>query len=313
MSLKARWIVGAGLSVVLAIAVLRVVWGSPLRASPGLQEGEIDLETYTLLRAQVDTLREQGRDVSSLETVIADIDRWIAEDKVAEANLRIKDLEQALADFDLLVRPTYLPESDLPPAPVYLPVSQAGDTVLLEEDFAGVDVLNAWQREFLSFDPGNMAVWEQRQNALHLNMGAGGMQIVGMINVVGADWSDYVYSVDVFPEQNLEVGVVFRHHEGDFYRFRFLSYEHREQGTRLLERVTGQDVLVLDQADGPGYQLGQWYNVQVVVEGPQITVYLNGELVVQATDDVLSQGQVGVYALSLGDVYFDNVRVTTLR
>jgi hypothetical protein len=314
MSSKARWFVGAGLSLIVVLLVVLFVWGNPLRASPGLQEGQIDIETYESLKPQVEDLRSQGRDVSYLDSIIADIEHWIAEGKAAEANLRIKDLEQALLDFDQLPQPTYEPEASLPPAPAYMPVSQAGDTVLLEEDFSGAGVLSAWESAFLSYDPGNMARWEQRQEALFINEGAGGMQIVGLINVVGdAAWSDYVYSVDIFPVRNLEIGVVFRHQEGEFYRFRFLSEEHQAEGTRLLELVQGEKVSVLAQADGPGYGLGQWHNVQVVLQGSQISVYLNGELVLQATDGTLSQGRVGTYALSLGDVYFDNVRVTTLR
>ncbi|MBN1483774.1 MAG: DUF1080 domain-containing protein [Chloroflexia bacterium] len=313
MSPRARWVVGVGLMLVAVVFVVLFVWGNPLGASPGRQDDQIDLERYETLKSQVEDLRSQGRDISYLDSIVADIEMWVAQDKVAEANLRIKDLEQALIDFDLQPLPDYQPQAPLPPAPAYAPVAAAGGTILLEEDFAAQGVLNAWQSAFLSFDPGNMAHWEQRQEALYLNIGAGGMQIVGMINVVGEVWSDYVYSVDIYPEYNLEIGLVIRYQDGAFYRFRFLNHEHGESGTRLLELVQGDSVTVLDQADGPGYQSGQWYNVQAVAEGPQLSVYLNGQLILEAQDATLEQGQIGVYALSLGDVYFDNVRVTSVR
>jgi len=274
---------------------------------------QIDLERYAALKTQVEALRGQGRDVSYLDTIISDIEMWIAAGKATEANLRIKDLEAALIDFETKVWPTARPQPTLPPAPAYEPVPQAGESVLFEEDFSAPGTLEAWESLFLSFDPGNTAAWEIRQNALYLNERAGGMQIVGMVDVAGEDWQDYVYNVDIWPLGNTEVGAVFRYRDGNFYRFRFLSWEYTNRPTRLLERVSGGETVILDQAEGPGYESGQWYNVQIVADGAEITVYLDGEVVLQANDDLLAQGKIGAYALSVGYVYFDNVWVTSVR
>ncbi|MGC8959181.1 MAG: hypothetical protein ACP5OO_05265 [Chloroflexia bacterium] len=310
MTSSRRWIVlVVGFFVLVGLAAL--LW-IPLRATP-VQQGEIDYERFATLKGRVNELRQQGYDVSSLERIVADVEYWIAQGKVFEANLRINDLEADLNDprnWGALPTP---PEVVLPPAPSAAPIPEAGATILFQEDFASPSALDVWQNLSLPPDPGNTAHWEVRQNALYLNMGAGSMQMVGMMNLVGDNWEDYVYSVDIYPLGNQEIGAVVRYQDGNFYRFRFLSWEHTRGPTRFLERVEKGQTTVLVAAEGPGYQYQRWYNVQIAVSGTRIAVYLDGQPVLQAEDDRLGRGQVGVFALSLGDVYFDNVRVSTVR
>lgn len=301
-----------GVLVVLALLTVALSACSVSWASPG-QQGGVDLERYNALKDQVEDLRQQGRDVSRLDQIIADIDMWIAQDKVAEANLRLSDLESDLNNFDLLPTPARPPELVLPPASIYSPAPESGDTVLFETGFADPNTLTAWTGSFLQPDPGNMAEWKAQAGALCLDMGAGGMAWVGMIDVASGSWTDYVYSVDIYPLNTLEVGAIVRYQDGAFYRFRFLSGEYQGIPTRLLERVEGDEVTVLATAEGPGYDYMQWYNVQIVVNGSQIVVYLNGQDILQAMDGTLAAGQVGVYGLSNGNACFDNVRVTTVR
>lgn len=313
MSLKLGRIVVFVVLVAVAAVVLGVVLaGNPLRASPGQQEG-IDLERYAALKSRVEALRQQGRDVSRLDRTIADIDYWIAQGKVAEANLRISDLESDVNNFDTLPPPVYPTERSLPPVPVYAPAPESGGTVLLQEDFSGAGALAAWESKFLLEDPGNMATWALHLGALRLRLGGGGMQWVGMVDVVGQDWGDYVYSVDMLSAGAQEIGAVVRYSDGGFYRFRFLSDEHKGTPTRLLELVQEGKVVVLAQAEGAGFEFERWYNVQFVARGSDLAVYLDGQLLFKTSDDALPQGRVGVFGLASGDAYFDNVRVTSVR
>jgi len=299
------------MAVVAALVV--VLSGCAASAASPAPQGTVDLERYGALKARVEDLRAQGRDVSRLDQIVADIDMWIDQGKVAEANLRISDLESDLNNFDLLPTPNRPAGLVLPPAPAYEAVAEAGDTVLFQADFADPNVESAWTWSFLQQDPGNMATWKGQAGALCLDMGAGGMSWVGMIDVAGEAWADYVYSVDIYPLNTLEVGAIFRYQEGAFYRFRFLSGEYQDIPTRVLERVEGDQVTVLATAAGPGYDYDQWYNVQIVVSGSQLRVYLNGQLIIEAADGGLAKGQVGMYGLSNGNACFDNARVTTVR
>lgn len=298
-------------SVLVAVLALAGCGDLPTPPAGQPSSGQIDTARYQALKSQVEDLRRQGRDVSDLDAIVADIEMWIAAGKVAEANLRITDLAGALADLDNRVPPTRRPEAALPPAPAFAPVR--GGDVLYAEDFESPGALAAWEEHIFTNVPGTMARWEVRQGALYLNQDAGSPARVGMVDVVGDGWADVVLSVDILPEGNLEVGVVFRYGEGGFYRFRLLNGDYNPVGTRVLERVEGEGVVVLDKQDGPGYQMGQWHNVQVVADGEQLTVYLNGEQVSQALDDQWRDGKVGVYALSDGQVYFDNIRVMAIR
>ncbi len=305
-------VIGASILIILAGAVVLLAIGIPLRASPGQQVG-VDLERLAALKDRVEELRRQGYDVSRLDLTIADVEQWIAQGKTFEASLRLSDLEADLSDPRMWGKPPAPVPADLPPAPSFPPLPESGSTVLFQEDFPSPNALASWQSAFLSPDPGNMAHWEVRQGALYLNLEAGGMQIVGMVNVAGETWADYVYEADLYATGNLEMGLVFRYRDGDFYRFRFLSWEHVGVPTRLLERVIGGQTTLLAASEGPGYRFGQWYHVGIVTNGPRITVYLDGQPILEAEDGHLSQGKVGVFALSLGDVYVDNIRVTTVR
>ena len=310
MAPKVRIALLIGLLILIGLGVLS--FRLPLRASPGQPTG-IDYERFAALKSRVDELRRQGYDVSRLETTISDVEYWIAQDKVFEANLRIADLEADLSDPRVWGAPPPLSPMVLPPAPPASPISDTGSHTLFQEDFASPEALNGWQGFPLSPSPDNTARWEIRQGALYLNMGGGSMEIVGMVNLLNQDWEDYVYSADIYAIGNQEVGVVFRCQGSNFYRFRFLSHEHTGNPTRFLEWVEGGKPMVLATADGPGYQPQRWYNVQIAARGPQITVYLDGQPILQATDYRSGRGRVGVFALSLGDVYFDNIRVSAVR
>lgn len=311
MSLKVRVVLAAGLLLVAAAAVFLIVL-NPLRASPGHQEG-IDLERFADLKARVERLRLQGHDVSRLDATIASIEQWISQGDVFAASLSIGDLQSDLDYFEAHGFPVYPTAEALPPAPRYPAIPEAGERVLFQDDFSSGGALSAWQEHAYPRDPGNMAFWELDQQALHLNLGAGSLSTIAMVQVAGQSYDNFVYSVDIYPQDNQEVGAVFRYQNDSYYRFRFLSGEHSGVPTRLLERVDGGQAVVLAAAEGRGFQPGQWYNVQIVARGSQIAVYLDGQPILQATDSQLARGQVGVFGLSLGNAYFDNVRVTEAR
>lgn len=57
---------------------------------------------------------------------------------------------------------------------------------------------------------------------------------------------------------------------------------------------------------------GVWQELRVYVRGSLIRGYLNGKLVVEATDNTFSAGKVGLWTKADSNTCFDNVLITTL-
>lgn len=124
----------------------------------------------------------------------------------------------------------------------------------------------------------------------------------------GSDrWTDYDFKVRMLSSDNDAIGVMFRYQgRDDYYRFSMDS----ERGYRRLVKNRGGQFTVL--AESPvGYTPGQWYWVEVKAHGPVIYVYLNGTLILSATDtEPLTSGGIGLYSWGSDDVCFDDVTVT---
>jgi hypothetical protein len=123
------------------------------------------------------------------------------------------------------------------------------------------------------------------------------------------DWTDYTIQASVYPEANIELGVVFRRQGDSFYRFRVVNKNYRDQNKIVLEKVTGGKATVLAVQPGPGYTDHQWYTLTVTARGSRLEARINDEPALTAEDASLSHGQIGLYGIAIGDLGFDNVTV----
>ncbi|MGD8240167.1 MAG: DUF1080 domain-containing protein, partial [Armatimonadota bacterium] len=57
-----------------------------------------------------------------------------------------------------------------------------------------------------------------------------------------------------------------------------------------------------------GYQANRWYSLRIVLAGPRITVYLDGEKDLEATDDTLGKGTFALYSWGSTGAKFRSVR-----
>jgi hypothetical protein len=124
----------------------------------------------------------------------------------------------------------------------------------------------------------------------------------------GAAWSDYRLSVSVASDDDDAVGVLFRYRDsGNYYRF---SFDRQRRYRRLVKKVDGQYYLLAE--DGFRYAKGQTYQVEAVVRGSVIEVYVDGGLVFSVVDDGVSGGTVGMYCWGNAGAWFDNILVEGL-
>lgn len=115
--------------------------------------------------------------------------------------------------------------------------------------------------------------------------------------------------VQVYPQGNQVVGMVFRSSDAGYYLFRVF----RDGGTPPLRRElqrydskTGEYVSLAQDTKGKGYVDGIAQSLRVDLNGDLIQCFFQGEKVFEMRDATLTKGQAGVYTLALGDVQFDN-------
>ena len=124
-------------------------------------------------------------------------------------------------------------------------------------------------------------------------------------NIVGAlPLGDYVVSVWATPLDNDQFGVLFRYRdERNCYRLR--TYADREQFWALDKIVNGTQETIA-RVNERCCLPGRTYLVEVAVCGDKIRAYVDGELLVSATDDTHRSGRAGFCCIGQSGMIFDD-------
>ncbi|MGD8240981.1 MAG: PQQ-binding-like beta-propeller repeat protein, partial [Armatimonadota bacterium] len=102
----------------------------------------------------------------------------------------------------------------------------------------------------------------------------------------GRDLTDGELSLELSSADNDGIGVAFRFGgPGRHYEWAMDA----QRGYHRLACKDGDSFRVLARNTG-GYQANRWYSLRIVLAGPRITVYLDGEKDLEATDDTLGKG-----------------------
>jgi hypothetical protein len=102
-------------------------------------------------------------------------------------------------------------------------------------------------------------------------------------------------------------GLIFRVQDRDNYYV--LVADALEKSVTLAKRVGGQS---RDVADGAAeVAAGRWHDLRVEATGNRLRGFLDGQPVVEATDDSHRSGQVGLWTKADSTVCFDDVDVKT--
>ncbi|RME53525.1 DUF2341 domain-containing protein [Candidatus Woesearchaeota archaeon] len=127
----------------------------------------------------------------------------------------------------------------------------------------------------------------------------------------GINVTNFNLTAKLYAGDNDGMGLMFRYvNQTNYYRVRF-------EGTsnyRRLEKVVNDSVTVLDSdtlTDG-GLTQNAWHTVTVIAEGNTIEVYLDGTLVLNATDTAHAAGSIALYSWGMSDARFDNVTLSSL-
>ena len=118
-------------------------------------------------------------------------------------------------------------------------------------------------------------------------------------------WDDYLLDVDFRSTDDDGIGAFFRYQdENNFYLF----YWREEVEHRALKKfVDGVEIDLI--ADTARYDINRWYNLKIEATGPEITVWLDDEILYEVTDSTFEAGKAGVYCWANQSSYWDNFKV----
>jgi PKD repeat protein len=124
----------------------------------------------------------------------------------------------------------------------------------------------------------------------------------------GLGWTDYKARFRMRSTDDDTLGLLFRYIDNDnWYRF---SWDAQLKQRRLVKKAGG--VYTLLAADNVPYVLGQNYQVEVVAQGAQLEVWVDGVRVFQVSDASHNRGSVAFYAWQNNAAFFDNLVVEDL-
>jgi Domain of Unknown Function (DUF1080) len=102
--------------------------------------------------------------------------------------------------------------------------------------------------------------------------------------------------------------VLFRQQDANnWYRF---SWDRQLNQRRLVKKVAG--VYTLLAADNVPYVLGQNHDVELVVQGSRIEVWVDGARIFEVTDASLPTGTIGFTTWQNNGAFFDDVQVNEM-
>jgi len=124
----------------------------------------------------------------------------------------------------------------------------------------------------------------------------------------GIDWTDYRTTLTIRSEDDDAIGLMFRYQDNEnYYRF---SWDKQRSYRRLIKKVNG-DVSLLDE-DTVQYATGQNYRVEVIAQGDNLQVFIDGTLTFSETDSSLISGTIALYSWGNIGSYFDDILVEDL-
>ena len=194
-------------------------------------------------------------------------------------------------------------------------VTDAASPVLLDDDFsdgdyAGWTIVDEGTLYGPSLWSASSGVMVQSSNIYSEPRTASELSKLGTYAYYsgGPGWTDYQADLTIRSQDDDDIGVMFRYKDsGNYYRF---SWDRERNYRRLVKKQGG--VFSLLAGDSVPYMIGQTYQLRIVVQGPLLTVSIDGVPVFSVTDAGIGSGSIALYSWGNSGGYFDDVVVEGL-
>ena len=116
----------------------------------------------------------------------------------------------------------------------------------------------------------------------------------------------------VYATSGSPVGVAFRGSDEGYYRVVLHAAAPNDKSKAWIERVTGsvtERIAEAPIAAFSGYDVETWRYVKVTAQGSNITVAVDGNTILTASDSKYSSGWAGIWTLADQGASFDNIRI----
>ena len=124
------------------------------------------------------------------------------------------------------------------------------------------------------------------------------------IYTAGKHFADGQLSLEIASSDNDGFGVAFRLTDAEEH---YLFAMDAQRSFRVLAGKRGNVYRVLAHNDR-GYQANRWYQLRIVLDGPRITVFVDGEKDLEAVDGTLPRGTFALYSWGSTGAKFRNLR-----
>jgi hypothetical protein len=139
----------------------------------------------------------------------------------------------------------------------------------------------------------------------HKNLWGSQQERIGTMRIFepGADHADGELSLEIASADIDTIGVTFRLQDND----RYYVWAMDGAGWHALACKDRDNYRVL-ASNRKGYETDRWYQLKIVLEGPKISVYVDGEKDLEATDPTFDTGTFALYAWGSAGAKFRNVK-----
>lgn len=216
----------------------------------------------------------------------------------------------------LLEYPDYPPTPTIGPNPTAAPA--VASAPLAADGFEDAASLAGWQ--FVDLEPvlaDSRANWVVSEGRLAQDAAgrAKNPSIQETAALSGAVGTDYTVQVSFYDQLNGVAGLIARYSGAEpttasYYRYRVLKSTYAATPKQVLEKVEQGVATTLSEVEAPGFTERTWNVLALTVQGGQLTVRLNGQVVAEAQDAApLPAGQAGIYTRAIGGILFDDFSV----
>ncbi|MPZ75677.1 MAG: DUF1080 domain-containing protein [Deltaproteobacteria bacterium] len=193
------------------------------------------------------------------------------------------------------------------------------DDVLVEDLASGSTLLSAdfndgSSRGWTFIDEGNQdgpSSWSASNGALTQNRNIGSEEpgyLGSYALYTEGSWKDYRVSLKMRSHDDDPFGIMFRYQDNNnYYRF---SWDKETAGRQLLKRENGAFKIIAH--DAVPYVTGQNYRAEIIAQGNQLKVNIDGKQVFATTDESFRGGRIALFSSANNGVVFDDVLVVDL-
>jgi hypothetical protein len=192
-------------------------------------------------------------------------------------------------------------------------VMDANKTYLLVEDFeegdyTGWTIVDQGNEATPSYWSAETGVMIQSSNIYSLPVALAKLGTFALY-MDGLGWTDYQFSLIICSNDDDSIGVMFRYQDANnYYRF---EWDKQRKYCRLVKCDSGNFKLLKEGTDF--YVTDRWYDLDIVVQGTILKVYIDDVIIFSHEDGSLSSGSIALYSWGNEGSCFDDILVESLH